>query len=102
MCDEVPVPDPPLSPEELSFVAKLTERDIEIIDNTILSCAETRWQKVAMVVIQAMKKLSETFPQFSYIFLAQRIRTLADQGRLESQRNLSYMRFSEVRIPDEN
>jgi hypothetical protein len=102
MSDEVPVPNPPLSPEELSFAAKLTERDIAVIDNAILSCSEKRFQKIAMVVARTMTKLSERYPQLSDVFFAERIHNLADQGRLESQGILAFMRFSEVRIPDEN
>jgi len=55
-----------------------------------------------MVVSLASKKLGTRYPQFSYVFYAERIRALADFGRLESQGNLSYMRFSEVRLPNEN
>jgi hypothetical protein len=52
-----------------------------------------------MVVVQTMEKLADRFPQFSDVFYAERIRALAEQGRLDSQGNISYMRFSEVRLP---
>jgi hypothetical protein len=70
-----------------------------MIDDAILSCVLPRWQKVAMVVSVAGKKLEMQFPEFSYILYAKRIRLLAKQGRLESQGDLRYMRFSEVRRP---
>jgi hypothetical protein len=101
MSDEVPEANPPLSSEETSAVARLTPTDLEFIDTTILSCALTRWQKVAMVVGRTEKKLRTEYPQLSYIFYAMRIQDLADRGRLESQGDLDYMRFSEVRLPDE-
>jgi hypothetical protein len=68
----------------------------------MLSCAFPRWRKVAEIVGFAMDKLSAKYPKFSDVFFAERIRVLAEQGRLESQGDLSSMRFSEVRLPDEN
>ena len=52
MTDEVPEPNPPLSPAEASAIAMLSSKDFEFIDATVLSCALPRWQKVAMVVIR--------------------------------------------------
>ena len=102
MSDEVPIPNRPLSPEEVSCFGRLSQEDIAIIDDAVLSCALPRWRKVAMIVGRAKEKLEEQYPEFSYVFYAERIRVLAEQGRLESQGNLSYMRFSEVRLPNEN
>jgi hypothetical protein len=61
-----------------------------------------RWQKVAMVVARSTDKLESRYPDISSAFYAQRIQILADQGRLESQGDLDYMRFSEVRLPRES
>ena len=61
-----------------------------------------RWRKVAAIVGFAMDRLGAKYPQFSDVFYAERIRLLAEQGRLEAQGDLSYMRFSEVRLPHEN
>ncbi len=97
MNDEVPIPTPPLSAEECAAVAKLGAQELEAIDGVILSCTHSRWRKVAMVVSMSMGKLEESYPQFSEVFYAERVRALAECGRLESQGNLSYMRFSEVR-----
>ena len=47
-------------------------------------------------------KLASKHPQFSYTLYAERIRLLAEERRLESQGDLSFMRFSEVRLPHEN
>ena len=98
MTDEVPEPNPPLSAEEESAVARLTPGDITFIDTAILSCASPRWQKVAMVAIRAIEKLKPGYPDFSPAFYARRVQILADQGKLESQGDLNYMRFSEVRL----
>jgi hypothetical protein len=102
MIDEVPEPNPPLSSAEASAIAMLSPADVELINSTILCCALSRWQKVAMVVIRTEEKLKARFPQLSYIFYAMRIQDLADRGRLQSQGNLDYMRFSEVRLPHES
>ena len=96
---EVPIPNDPLTSEELSFLAKLTGKDLATIDNAILACAQPRWQKVARMVIKGMEKLSVAYPECTYTILAERIATLAAQGKLEFQGDLSYMRFSEVRLP---
>jgi hypothetical protein len=101
MTDEVPIPNEPLSPEELESLARLSGQEIQAIDDAILSCAFPRWRKVAAIVGFAMKKLAMQYPQLSDNFYAERIRELVEQGWLESQGDLSYMRFSEARLPDE-
>jgi|SRR5215472_844473 len=102
MTDEVPIPTPPLSAEELEAFTKLSPKEVEAIDQAVLSCCLPRWRKVAMVVIRVKEKLGEQYPQFSYVLYSERIRVLADQGRLDSQGDLSYMRFSEVKLPQED
>ena len=55
-----------------------------------------------MVVGLALDKLGEKYPQFSEVFYSERIGVLVDKGSLESQGNLLYMRFSEVKLPQED
>jgi hypothetical protein len=55
-----------------------------------------------MMVALAEEKLRTKNPQFAYSLYAERIRLLAEQGRLDSQGGLSYMRFSDVRLPHEH
>jgi Protein of unknown function len=95
--DEIPVPNPPLSPRELALLAQLSAQDVEAIDEVVLSCTRDHWRKVAMIVSLTMERLGDQYPGFSDVFYAERVRALADSGRLEAQGNLSYMRFSEVR-----
>jgi hypothetical protein len=102
MTAEVPIPNPALSRKEAAAFAKLSPEDIISIDDGIIASALSRWRKVAMVVSIAEERLRARYPQFSYILYAKRIRLLAKQGRLESQGNLRYMRFSEVKLPNEN
>lgn len=91
--------NPPLSTEEQAAVASLSPSDIEAIDGVILSNCLSHWLKVARVVWDTEKALSGRYPGLSYIFYAQRLIQLVEQGRIESQGNLQYMRFSEVRLP---
>lgn len=100
MGDEIPEATPPLSPEEELALARLSRRDVEVIDAAILSCALPHWQKVAKVVFLTVETLEARYPQLSYISYAMRIQDLVDQGLLESQGDLDYMRFSEVRLPE--
>ena len=102
MSREVPIPNDPISSEEAAAFARLREAEVKDIDDAILSCATSHWQKVARMVSLAEKKLASKYPQFSYSLYAERIRLLAGEGRLESQGDLSFMRFSEVRLPHEN
>jgi len=99
MSQEIPMANPPLSDEEQSVVARLTDTDLHAIDAAILANSSDRWLKVARVVLWTEESLSHRFPGLSYVFYAQRLIHLAEQGHLESQGNLEYMRFSEVRIP---
>jgi len=99
MSEETPELNPPMSTDEEAFVAKLTDEDLKIIGSAILANASNRWSKVARVVISTVNMLSDRYPGLSYVFYAQYLSRLADDGQLESRGNLAYMRFSEVRIP---
>jgi len=46
-----------------------------------------------------MMELFETFPGIPGVYYSQRIRHFVEEGSLESQGNLAYMKFSEVRLP---
>jgi hypothetical protein len=52
-----------------------------------------------LVVILTENALRNRYPDLSYIFYSQRLIRLSEERRLNSQDNLEYMRFSEVRIP---
>lgn len=101
MSDEVPTPNPPLSEQEQSVIARLTDYNRREIDAEILANCSSRWLKVARVVIWTEKALSDRYPGLSYVFYSQRLTQLAAEGRLESQGNLEYIRFSEVRLPQQ-
>ena len=99
MSDEIPEANDPLTAEELSAIAKLTAADLQIIDTAILANSSVHWFKVARVVTFTADALHQSYPAFSHAVYAERLAWLADHGRLESQGNLDYMRFSEVSIP---
>jgi len=99
MNEEMPIANPPLSAEEQLVVAKLTHADLQLIDATVLANSSDGWLKVARVVGSTVDALQQHYPGLSDVFYAQRVCQLVDDGRLDSQGNLLYMRFSEVRLP---
>lgn len=99
MDEEIPIANPPLTAEEQSFAAKLSDADLKAIDATVLANSSDEWLKVARVVARTTDALKNRYPNLSDVFYAQRLCQLVDKGRLHSQGNLLYMRFSEVRLP---
>jgi uncharacterized protein DUF3658 len=96
--EEVPVPLDPLKPEEEARIALFTESELNAIDEALLSNALPQWRKVAMVVALTTRGF-DFVPSLPDVFYAGRIKQLVAGGRLESQGNLEFMRFSEVRLP---
>ncbi len=107
MTREIPIADRPLWKAEKATVARLSQADLDAIDAIVLANCASHWRKVATVVVCAEKDFASQNPELfaswnpglSDLFLAQRIRQLAAAGRLESQGDLLYQRFSEVRLP---
>ncbi|MEW6585497.1 MAG: DUF3658 domain-containing protein [Nitrospirota bacterium] len=97
--EETPVPDGDLTPEQRKLVEHLTNDQIKTIDDALLSNTCDRWRKVARVVGATMIELPGRVKGIPDIYYSQRVRKLVEDGLLESQGNLSYMRFSEVRRP---
>jgi hypothetical protein len=96
---EIPQPEPPLTTEELALVASLSAAEVVDIDRALLANTHDRWRKVAMVVGKTMGELANRRHGIPDTFYAQRVRKLVEDGALESQGNLAFMRFSEVRLP---
>jgi len=101
MSEEVPIANPPLSDKERAAVEKFAAEDFEVIDAAILASCSSGWLKVARVMVDTERSLANDYPSLSYVFYTERLRWLVNAGHLESQGNLAYMRFSEVRIPAE-
>ena len=91
-------PDTLLDQEGQESVSRLTGQDLKLIDETLLAGAGPSWRKVARVVGTTMTQLNKQFPGVPDGFYAQRVATLVQSGKLHSQGNLDYMRFSEVRL----
>jgi hypothetical protein len=100
MPDEIPTANRPLTAEEQAVIAKLSDADFQVIDAAILANCMDRWLKVVRVVIGAEEVLKSRYPGISYVFYAQRLCRLVDEGHLDAQGDVQYMRFSEVRLPE--
>ena len=97
--EEAREPDPDLTPEQKALVETLSSEEIQKIDELLLSHAKRSWRKVAMVVGLAMTEKKGTREGVPDVLYSQRVRALVEKACLESQGNLQYMRFSEVRLP---
>jgi hypothetical protein len=79
---------------------ELASAPITHFDEPLRSHVVKNWRKVARVVGEVLAKLcDEPFDPVNDIFLAARVRAMANAGLLESQGNLTRMRYSEVRLP---
>ena len=101
MSEEIPVANPPLTAEEQSAADKLSGPELLAVDKMILSNCSDRWLKVARVVTRSEDSLKNQHPALSFVFYTQRLRLLVDDWRLESRGDLSFIRFSEVRLPSQ-
>ena len=92
-------PDGKLTPEQEIQVGQLTEDEVQEIDMALLSNANDRWCKVAMVVATTMLELPCRIDGIPDIYYSQRIRKLVVEKKLIARGDLSYMRYSEVHKP---
>ena len=92
-------PDPPLTPDQAIRVSRLRQEDLWEIDRVLLAQSAPAWRKVARIVGMTIGELSERLPNIPDVYYAQRVRRLVAVGELESQGNLEYMRYGEVRLP---
>jgi len=95
---EMPVSDHGFDASDMRAIGALSARDLEAIDHALLAACKPRWLKLAMVVGEAMRTWRDKYHDLPDIFCSQRVRELVKTGRLESQGNLFFMRFSEVRL----
>ena len=92
-------PDPPLTPDQVKLVENLTDADVKAIDDALFESTSNRWRKVARVVATAMLDYPCSDEGIPDVYYSQRVQALVKNGLLESQGNLSHMRYSEVRRP---
>lgn len=88
-----------MSDDETVRVARLSKRDVQNIDESLLAEASVQWRKVARVVGGAMSSQRTRVVGIPDTYYAQRVRHLVERGLLESDGDLSYMGRSEVRLP---
>jgi hypothetical protein len=94
--------DGDLTPDQAKLVEQLTDSEIQAIDDALLANTSDKWRKVARVVGTTMMELPSRVEGIPDVYYSQRVRKLVNEGLLESQGNLSYMRYSEVRRPSVN
>jgi hypothetical protein len=90
--------DGELIEEQLKLVSRLSETEINEIDQALLSYASSKWQKVAKIVGLTMMKLPNRIQGIPDVYYAERVKLLVEKGALEAEGNLNYMRYSEVRL----
>ena len=87
--DEKPAWEPSLTAEQQQRVDRLSQAEVNAIDEALLDDASDRWRKVARIVGTAVGNLRDRIPEVPDLFYAERVRHLVAVGRLESQGNLS-------------
>ena len=92
------IPDGELTDTELELVNRLSESQLEEIDNMLVSEASTLNRKVARIVGFTMMKLPNRVQGIPDVFYAKRVKKLVKEGRLIAEGNLDFMRYSEVRL----
>ena len=68
------------------------------IDALILSFAEGQWKKVAMIITKVLFECERNAGDISADAIADRVRSLVEERKLEAQGNLSKWRHSEVKL----
>ena len=91
-------PDPELTEDQTALVSKLSKNDLNEIDEALLSNTKRQWRKVAMIVGITMSESPDRINGIPDIFYSQRIRGLVEKKLIESQGDLQFMRYSEVRL----
>jgi hypothetical protein len=91
-------PDPPLSYADEALVRSLSAETVAIIDAALLRETLVNWRKVAMVVARTIEAVEGRVVALPDVYFAQRVRYLVASGKLDSQGDLSRMRYSEVRL----
>ena len=92
-------PDAALTPDQVKLIKELTATEVKAIDDVLLANTCDRWRKVARVVGTTMMESPCRVEGIPDVYYSQRVKKLVKEGLLESQGNLSYMRYSEVRRP---
>jgi Protein of unknown function len=95
-------PDSALSSDELTAIKRLSTEELKTVDSFIIENCKKEYRKVAMVAGTAFLHFKDIFTDLSPIFYSERIKILVSAGILESEGNLNYMRYSEIRLSSKN
>ncbi|MEA3490600.1 MAG: DUF3658 domain-containing protein [Campylobacterota bacterium] len=95
------IQDPQMTEEQREFTDLLTSEKLEEIDKALLSNAKKNYLKVARLVSDMLMNEDIHIEGIPAVFYSERLRLLVENGFLESQGDLHYMRFSEVRLAEE-
>src|SRR5437763_2181975 len=68
------------------------------IDRAILSAVSARWQKIAMIIVNALGVRHREAIESDYEAVADRVEALIEQGKLQCRGDPKRWRHSEVRI----
>jgi len=88
----------PLTEEERKIADALSREELEEIDSMLLSQASSQWRKVARVVGFSMMDFGDKYDELPDTFFLERVISLVEEQKLESDGNLKKMRYSEVRL----
>ena len=89
--------DPEPSPMQLEVISKLTEEQIEEIDQAILNIVDERYRKVAFIVGSVMASLGNKFEGIPDVYYSKRVTRLVEKGDLVAQGFVGRMRYCEVK-----
>lgn len=69
------------------------------VDELIMAAARANWRKVAMIMFRVIEAGEAQGLAIGDEQIGERVRALAEAGKLDSQGDLRRPRFSEVRLP---
>jgi len=92
------IPDREMTEKEKKYICSLSSDKLKKIDNAILFYAKDNYLKVARIVGDILMDKDIHSQKIPDVFYADRIRRLVKKGLLNSQGNLHYMRYSEVKL----
>ena len=94
-------PDLPLTPDEQELLDALLPSEVMELDRALMANCSRSWRKVARVVGTTMMAPPFRSSPLADVCYATRVVELVRQGKLEADGNLNYMRYSEVRLPQD-
>ena len=88
------------SQDDLDIIQALSESEVKLIDNWLMSFATNNYQKVAMLVAKSLKLSDENnlITDVPDIYFGIRVEGLVEKHLLEGEGDLTKMRSSEVRL----